>query len=193
MKFIVTTLIAIAAAVSFAQDHCQTKTDCKMEAKVAKQDCCAKKLEAKVEKEKDCCKEKLEAKMEKDCCKQKLQAKVEGDCGSCEKGAKKGGYGMHANHDEEFMAEAHRMMMAAEGKKGDACCKSTASKPMMKGDKGCCNEHGQQAKFKVYVAGVGYKYFGCEGSAKKGAAAHSAKGHKVGRVQKVTSKSTRIA
>jgi hypothetical protein len=38
--------------------------------------------------------------------------------------------------DEKFLAEAHRMMMASEGK--TACCSSTAEKPMVKGGTGCC-------------------------------------------------------
>lgn len=88
--------------------------------------------------------------------------------------------------DQKFFAMAQQMQMEAEGKK--ACCKSTAKKPMAKGDKGCCNEKGSAAKFKVFVSGEGYKYFGCEGSAKKGRTEWAAKGKTVGSVQKVTSR-----
>ncbi len=88
--------------------------------------------------------------------------------------------------DQKFLALAQQMAMEAEGKK--ACCKSTVAKPMAKGDKGCCNAAGESAKFKVFVAGVGYKFFGCEGSANKGRAEWMAKGKNVGKVQKVTSK-----
>lgn len=88
--------------------------------------------------------------------------------------------------DAEFMAEAKRMMEASEGKK--ACCKSTDAKVVVKGEKGCCNAEGEVAKFKVFVTGKGYQFFGCEGSATKGRAAFVAKGHRVGQVQKVASK-----
>ena len=88
--------------------------------------------------------------------------------------------------EDAFMAEAKRMMAKAEGKAGkDECCKSTAEKPMAKGDPGCCNAAGAPAKFKVFIAGQGYKYFGCEDSAGKGRSALAADGHKVGPVQKV--------
>jgi hypothetical protein len=87
-------------------------------------------------------------------------------------------------HEEDFMAEAHRMAIAAEGKK--ECCKSTAHKPMAKGDKGCCNEKSQPAKFKVFVRDHGYQFFGCQGSATKGRQELVATGAKVGPVQRVT-------
>lgn len=102
------------------------------------------------------------------------------------KTAKQGCEGKTMCAEEEFMAEAHRMMASAEGKQ--SCCKSTAAKPMAKGDKGCCNAKGEAAKFKVFVAGEGYKYFGCEGSAAKGRKELVAKGAKVGQVQKVSTK-----
>ena len=57
-------------------------------------------------------------------------------------------------------------LMAQQGDK-EECCKSTAEKPMAKGDEGCCNAKGAPAKFKVW-AGTAYKYFGCEESAEKG-------------------------
>lgn len=56
-----------------------------------------------------------------------------------------------------------------------ACCKSTAEKPMAKGDKGCCNAKGEAAKFKVWADGK-YSFFGCEGSANKGRLELVAKG-----------------
>lgn len=115
---------------------------------------------------------------EKKCCAStKVVAQVEKSCGACEKGAK---------GDDAFLAEAARMMAQAEGK--DACCKSTAEKPMAKGDPGCCNAKGAPAKFKVFVAGSGYRYFGCEDSAGKGRSQLLAKGAKVGPVQKVRGK-----
>ena len=70
----------------------------------------------------------------------------------------------------------------------EACCKSTEAKPVAKGDKGCCNAKGEVAKFKVYVAFEGYKFFGCEGSAKKGRDELVKNGYIVGNVQKVNSK-----
>lgn len=69
-----------------------------------------------------------------------------------------------------------------------ACCKSTEAKPMAKGEKGCCNAKGELAKFKVYVVGVGYKFFGCEGSAAKGREEIVAAGQLAGKVQKVVGK-----
>jgi hypothetical protein len=74
-----------------------------------------------------------------------------------------------------------------EGTK-EACCKSTEAKVVAKGEKGCCNAKGEMAKFKVFVANEGYKFFGCEGSAKKGRAELVAAGKSVGGVQKVKSK-----
>lgn len=87
--------------------------------------------------------------------------------------------------DDAFMAEAQRMADAAEGKK--ACCKSTEAVAVVKGEKGCCNAKGEVAKFKVFVAGKGYQFFGCEASATKGRATLAAKGNAVGQVQKVAS------
>lgn len=84
--------------------------------------------------------------------------------------------------EEQFMAEANRMAIEAEGKK--ACCKTTAVKKVVKGDAGCCNAKGEPAKFKVFVAGHGYKFFGCEGSATKERAELVAKKVKVGPIQK---------
>jgi hypothetical protein len=84
--------------------------------------------------------------------------------------------------DEAFLLEANKMMAAAEGKK--ACCQTTAEKVVVKGEKGCCNAKEAPKPFKVFVAGKGYQYFGCEGSAKEGRQALVAKGLKVGHVQK---------
>ena len=47
---------------------------------------------------------------------------------------------------------------------------------------------GEAAKFKVFIAGAGYKYFGCEDSAAKGRKELLAKGAKAGKVQKVAGK-----
>ncbi len=84
--------------------------------------------------------------------------------------------------DEAFMKVAAEMTAKAEGKK--ACCQSTAAKPVAKGEKGCCNAKEAPKPFKVYVAGEGYKFFGCEGSAGEGRKELMAKGAKVGPVQK---------
>ncbi len=90
----------------------------------------------------------------------------------------------------EFMQEAEKMAGKAEGK--ESCCKSTPVKVMAKGDKGCCNEKGLAAKFKVFVAGEGYKFFGCEGSAAKGRKELIAKRMKVGSVQQVLASTSTI-
>lgn len=119
------------------------------------------------------------AAMADDCCAKEAKAEAKKDaCCTAKK----------ASADEAFMAEANRMMMAAEGKQ--ECCKSTPAKPVAKGEKGCCNGKGEVAKFKVFVAGEGYKYFGCEGSAGKGRTELMAKGKKVGKIQKVHTKVT---
>jgi len=86
--------------------------------------------------------------------------------------------------EAQFMALAQEMQMNAEGKK--ACCKSTAEKPVAKAEGACCNATGAQAKFKVFVAGEGYKYFGCPDSAAQGRKALATKGAKVGKVQPVS-------
>ncbi|MBI5706496.1 MAG: hypothetical protein HZC36_05850 [Armatimonadetes bacterium] len=70
----------------------------------------------------------------------------------------------------------------------DECCKSTAAKPMKVGDPGCCNNANELAKFKLFVVGKGYAYFGCEDSAGKAREALVKKGEFVGNVQKVASK-----
>lgn len=138
------------------------------------QDCCDEKKpivaqQAKQAKQDDCCAEKkpIVAKQAKqdDCCAEKPMAS-----------------------EEAFMAEAKRMMVLAEVKaSGKAeCCQSTPAKPMAKGDEGCCNADGAPAKFKVFVAGEGYKFFGCADSASEGRTALSAEGRKVGPVQKVS-------
>lgn len=69
-----------------------------------------------------------------------------------------------------------------------ACCKSTEEKPLAKGDPGCCNAKGELAKFKVWVVGEGYRFFGCEGSAGKARMELQDAGHRVGAVQVVLSK-----
>lgn len=79
--------------------------------------------------------------------------------------------------------EAAKMQMAE-----DECCKSTAAHPMKKGDEGCCNNANEIAKFKLFVVGKGYAYFGCEDSAGKAREALLKKGEFVGGIQKVASK-----
>ncbi len=84
--------------------------------------------------------------------------------------------------EDEFMKIAKEMEISATGKK--ACCKSTVEKPMAKGEKDCCNAPEQPKPFKVYVAGKGYKFFGCKDSAAQGRKELMASGVKVGHVQK---------
>ncbi|MBX3120074.1 MAG: hypothetical protein KF784_13490 [Fimbriimonadaceae bacterium] len=115
-----------------------------------------------------------------DCCKEAVKPKVQAKQDSC------CAAGKQVNSEEAFMAEARRMMAAAEAKK--ECCKSTAEKPQAKGEGDCCNAKGAEAKFKVFVAGAGYKFFGCKDSAAEGRAELLAKGAIVGKVQKVTGK-----
>ncbi|MCB8932650.1 MAG: hypothetical protein M9921_04180 [Fimbriimonadaceae bacterium] len=135
------------------------------------QDCCEKKVVAQTAPKACCTKDQgkivAQVKQDKECC-----ASPKAD-----------------DREAAFMAEAHRMMAAAEMKaKGtEECCQSTAEKPMAKGDPGCCNAPGAPAKFKVFVAGQGYKFFGCEDSAGQGRSALLAEGKVVGKVQKVTS------
>lgn len=85
--------------------------------------------------------------------------------------------------EEKFLKEADEMLMASEGKK--ACCKSMPGHMVAKGEKGCCNEKGALAKFKVWT-GEKYAYFGCKGSAESGRAELAAKGAAVGKVQPVS-------
>lgn len=90
--------------------------------------------------------------------------------------------------DDAFLKMAREMEVAAEGKK--ACCRTTAEKAVEKGGEGCCNAKGEPAEFKVFVAGVGYKYFGCEDSAAKGRKELLAKHTRVGKVQKLSKKTS---
>lgn len=92
------------------------------------------------------------------------------------------------SQEETFLKVAREMQMAAEGKK--ACCQTTATKSIEKGDKGCCNAKGEPAKFKVFVKGEGYKFFGCEDSAAEGRKALVAKGAKAGKVEKMSRKAS---
>lgn len=115
-----------------------------------------------------------------DCCEKKVVAQVKQEKECC---ASK----QADDREAAFMAEARRMMLAAEkGQGAEECCQSTAEKPMAKGDPGCCNAPGAPAKFKVFIAGEGYKFFGCEDSAGQGREALLAGGKRVGKVQKVT-------
>jgi len=91
-----------------------------------------------------------------------------------------------ASAEDPFLKMAREMEMKAEGKK--ECCRSTEAKKIVSGEDGCCNAKGEPAKFKVFVAGAGYKYFGCEDSAAEGRKTLLAKGARVGKVQKVNSK-----
>ncbi|HRF59609.1 MAG TPA: hypothetical protein PLH94_06795 [Fimbriimonadaceae bacterium] len=124
---------------------------------------CCPKVEAKMEKQ-SCCASK-EAKMEKQgCCGSKVSASI---------------------GDDAFMAEAHRMMMKAEGKM--SCCKSTTTKMIAKGGEGCCNNIKAKAKFKVYANGK-YQFFGCKGSATMARNQMVAMGVKAGKIQPVRSR-----
>lgn len=136
--------------------------------------------------------------MAQDCCAdKKKEAKADAKAGQCAtktadcgpKAAASCGTKM-ASQEDAFMAEAKKMSMQAYTieKKKDACCQSTQTKVVAKGSEGCCNAKGETAKFKVFVAGVGYKYFGCEDSAAKGRKELLAKHTKVGAVQKVNGK-----
>lgn len=81
--------------------------------------------------------------------------------------------------------------MAAAKQGEDECCQSTPAKKVAYGAEGCCNNPNEVAKFKVYVVGKGYVYYGCEDSAKKGRASILAKNIDfVGPVQKVSGKRT---
>lgn len=66
------------------------------------------------------------------------------------------------------------------------CYKANAAKQVVKGGKNSCANKGQMAAFKVFVAGNGYKFFGCQDSAAKGRTTLVAQGKKVGGVQKVS-------
>ena len=128
--------------------------------------------------------------MAQDCCAdKKKEAKADAKAGQCATKASDCGAKM-ASQEDAFMAEAKKMTMQSYSieKKKDACCQSTQEKVVAKGSEGCCNAKGETAKFKVFVAGVGYKYFGCEDSAAKGRKELLAKHTKVGSVQKVSSK-----
>lgn len=137
--------------------------------------------------EKGCCSTaKVEAKSAcaTSCASKSAEAKD--SCGSCTSGCEgKAGKTVAADvwTEEAFMVEAHRMMLAAEGK--TACCKSTAAKPIARGTEGCCNEPKQVAKFKVFVRGEGYRFFSCSTSAQQGRNQLAAQGKHVGRVQPV--------
>ena len=84
--------------------------------------------------------------------------------------------------EETFMKIAKEMEMKAEGKM--ACCKTTATVAVVKGEEGCCNAPGEPKLFKVFVANSGYKFYGCKDSAAKGRQELVASGMKVGKVQK---------
>jgi hypothetical protein len=77
-------------------------------------------------------------------------------------------------------------------KKEGACCQSTATKKVAKAGKGCCNEPGKVAKFKVFAGGK-YYMFGCAGSAEKGRTDLMGLHLDVGSIQVVSSKNARIS
>lgn len=104
---------------------------------------------------------------------------AQGPCCSAEKKSSK---------EDAFLKMAREMEVAAEGKK--ACCRTTAEKKIEKGGEGCCNAKSEPANFKVFVPGVGYKFFGCEDSAAQGRKDLMAKHNKVGKVQKVSKKTS---
>jgi hypothetical protein len=81
------------------------------------------------------------------------------------------------------LAQETQCPMKAEGKK---CCQSTEVKTVAKFEAGCCNQKGQAAKFKVFVANQGYQFFGCSESADQARKTLVASGKRVGAVQKVT-------
>lgn len=114
---------------------------------------------------------------------------VKKSCGSCTAGCEtKAAKRVVAEvwNEEAFMAEARRMTMAAEGK--SRCCKSTAANPVVRGSAGCCNAPRQVAKFKVFVRGEGYRFFGCSTSAQQVRSQLASQGKHVGRVQAVLSR-----
>ena len=100
--------------------------------------------------------------------------------------AKKPGATPAAAQEKMFLAEAQKMAMKSEGKM--ACCRSTVEKPVVKGEAGCCEAKGEPRLFKVFVAGEGYRFFGCESSAGKGRKEIVATGTKAGPIQKVIRK-----
>lgn len=118
-----------------------------------------------------------------DCCPDEKAAKAEKKMACCDSKS--------MSAEDAFMAEAAKMRAQADAKEHggkDACCKSTEAKFVAKGDPGCCNAEGEPAKFKVFVAGKGYQYFGCEESAQKGRKELLAKHSRVGSVQRVLGK-----
>jgi hypothetical protein len=120
----------------------------------------------------------------------KTQAKAQkkDECSACDKMATTKTQ-VKAQKKDECSACDKMATTKSQTKDGkEACCKSTEAKPIGKGDKGCCNAKGANAKYKVYVAYEGYKFFGCEGSAKQAREEFVKQGYIVGNVQKVNSK-----
>ena len=111
-------------------------------------------------------------------------------CGGKDAKAEKAGYakqgacgGHRMSAEEEFMMEARRMAMQADANGMHGFDASVQSEGHACG--GACCAKGAPAKFKVFVSGAGYQYFGCEGSAKQGRQMWASKGKKVGAIQKV--------
>ena len=112
-----------------------------------------------------------------DCCAKKGTAIAASQMACC---------GQKMTADDQFMAEAKKMgaNSAPIGKaKQDDCCGAGDMKMAKKAD--CKAGAGQ---FKVFVVGVGYKYFDCEMCAAKGRKNLAAKHSRVGPIQKVSGK-----
>lgn len=151
----------------------------------------------------DCCAEKAPSPKAKEAkaaqAKSTPKAKATDECADCKDAAKapKAKAAAHQKaaakaHEVQASAQAAECQdcdeMAKTAKADDECCKSTAAKPLKVGDPGCCNNANELAKFKLFVVGKGYAYFGCEDSAGKARDALVKKGEFVGAVQKVASK-----
>lgn len=144
--------------------------------------------------DKSCCANKV-AQAEKSCCASKVAA--QSDCATACSTSKCATTAVRisaCSKEDAFLAEAARMERLAEAKAKASsekqCCKSTPEKPIPQGAPGCCNAPGGLAKFKVWVVGSGYKFYGCEGSARDGRNELMASGHRVGAVQRVTGRVT---
>ncbi len=119
---------------------------------------------------------------------------AQGDCcGDKEKGDKSATKSAQ-NKTEKAATKSHCESMASENAAAeqDECCKSTDAKPVKKGEGDCCNAADAPAKFKVYVEGKGYRFFGCEESANKARETYTKDGIMTGAVQKVVMKGLKI-
>ena len=91
-----------------------------------------------------------------------------------------------AKQPKSKQAQMDCCLVEKAAKAGDDCCKDMDGKTAMKGDP--CESPNALAKFKVFVVGKGYAYYGCQDMAAKGRSALLAKGEFVGSVQKVGAK-----